>query len=92
VIRVLREYCLACGLCADQCPQDAIRLAFGKAWIDQQRCTSCYTCIEICPQGAIREEARLSLQEVRDFVETLHKKADSIVTRIDEITQKDSQL
>ena len=91
-IRVIEEFCMGCGLCVIQCPHDAIRLAFGKAWIDQGRCTSCYTCIDVCPQGAIREEARVSLGEVKVFVNSLHGKANSIMRRIDGLTQKDGTL
>lgn len=92
MIRVIPEFCLGCGLCVTQCPQDAIWLVFGKAWIDQGRCTSCYRCIEVCPQGAIREEVRVSLEEVKAFVNSLHDRAKSIMSRIDGLTQKDGSL
>jgi len=89
VIRVIQEFCMGCGLCVAQCPQDAIWLIFGKAWVDQGRCTLCYNCIEVCPQGAIREEVRVSLGEVKAFLNSLHGKANSIMSRIDGLTQKD---
>ncbi len=92
LIRVIEELCMGCGLCVAQCPQDAIGLAFGKAWINQGRCTSCSTCIEVCPQGAIREEVRVSLEEVKAYVNGLHGKANSIMRRIDGLTQKDGAL
>lgn len=89
VIRVIEEFCMGCGLCVAQCPQDAIWLVFGKAWVDQGRCTLCYNCIEVCPQGAIREEVKVSLEEVKAFLNSLHGKANSIMSRIDGLTQKD---
>jgi len=89
VIRVIEELCTGCGLCVSECPQDTIRLAFGRAWIDQRRCTSCYTCVEICPQGAIREEVQVSVEEVRAFVDGLSDKADGVMKRIDGLTRKD---
>jgi len=92
VIRIIEELCTGCGLCVAQCPQDAIGLAFGKAWIDQGRCTSCYRCIEVCPQAAIREEVRVSLEEVKAYVSDLHDKANSIMKRIEGLTQKDGAL
>jgi len=49
----------------------------------------CYNCIEVCPQGAIREEVRVSLGEVKAFLNSLHGKANSIMSRIDGLTQKD---
>lgn len=92
MIRVIEEFCMGCGLCVVECPPDAIRLAFGKAWIDQRRCTSCRRCIEICPQGAIREEMRLSLDEVKGLVYRLRGKANSVMRRIDQLTQKGDAL
>jgi len=92
VIRVVEEFCMGCGLCAVQCPHDAARVTFGKAWIDQRRCTSCKNCVEVCPQGAIREESRISLEEVKAFINSLHGKANSIMSRIDGLTSKDGVL
>ena len=92
MIRVIPEFCTGCGVCVAQCPQDALWLAFGKAWIDQAKCTSCNRCIEVCPQGAIREEVSVSAEEVRAIVNSLHDRAKSIMGRIDGLTQKDGSL
>ncbi len=92
MIRVIPEFCMGCSLCVAQCPHDAIRVAFGKAWIDQRRCTSCNNCIGVCPQGAIREEVRVSVEEIRAVVNSVHDRAKSIMSRIDGITQKDGSL
>lgn len=47
------KLCIKCGLCADQCPVDAIEMTpfpvFGK------ECIKCYCCHEICPESAIYE-------------------------------------
>ena len=92
VIRVIEELCTGCGLCVAHCPKGAIGLAFGKAWIDQRRCTSCSRCIEVCPQAAIREEVRVSLEEVKVYVNDLHDKANSIMKRIEGLSQRDGAL
>lgn len=81
---VREQLCTGCGLCAAQCPQDAICLLFGRAWIDQRRCISCLACVEVCPQGAIGEEVRVSVDELRVFVRNLQQKAGSVIRRIDE--------
>jgi hypothetical protein len=70
-------------------PPGCLWLVFGKAWVDQGRCTLCYNCIGVCPQGAIREEVKVSLEDVKAFLNSLHGKANSIMSRIDGITQKD---
>jgi hypothetical protein len=48
--------------------------------------------MRVCPQGAIQEEVRVSLEEVKAFVNSLHGKANSIMSRIDGLTSKDGVL
>ena len=37
-----------------QCPNRAISLSNGKAFIDQEICSSCQICAEVCPTGALQ--------------------------------------
>ena len=46
------EKCIACGVCADVCPEKAISID-KVAVIDELKCTGCDRCVEVCPQGAI---------------------------------------
>lgn len=46
------EGCVACGLCADQCPEGAIVID-KTAHVDPRWCTGCGQCIDECPQGAL---------------------------------------
>jgi len=47
-----QERCLCCGICANFCPEGAIKM-MEKPWIDQSLCTGCGICIPLCPRGAI---------------------------------------
>jgi ferredoxin len=51
---VNRGLCKGCGDCVAVCPNAAIRLHEGKAFIDQVICSSCQACAEECPTGAIQ--------------------------------------
>ena len=46
------ERCVACGICADQCPEGAIAID-KTAQTDPRRCTGCGRCIDECPQNAL---------------------------------------
>ncbi len=47
------ELCISCGLCADVCPVDNIRLIDGRPqW--QHRCEQCFACLQWCPQAALQ--------------------------------------
>jgi len=48
-----RRMCLACGGCISVCPQDALSMHGGKAFVTEEKCISCEICIRICPVGAI---------------------------------------
>ena len=49
---VLTEKCAGCGICADVCPANAIRVD-GYAAIDNELCVGCCYCISECPSDAI---------------------------------------
>lgn len=49
------DLCLACGNCADACPEDAISEGDGTYVIDADACLDCGLCEDECPEGAISE-------------------------------------
>jgi len=51
--KIDEEKCIACGLCVDACPADAISLEDDKAKIDIEKCTECGACVDECPNEAI---------------------------------------
>lgn len=53
-----RELCRGCGLCADVCPEGAVRLeessrGMAAAWIASELCSGCGNCLAECPTGAV---------------------------------------
>lgn len=54
MVKVIDSDCVACGACADVCPQDAITIE-DVAVIDNDKCVECGACVDECPAGAITE-------------------------------------
>jgi NAD-dependent dihydropyrimidine dehydrogenase PreA subunit len=48
-----RSECMGCGACLEVCPESALYLVEGKAYVDASRCTECGCCVEVCPAEAI---------------------------------------
>ena len=47
------DRCIGCGICAQNCPVEAIEIAAKRAIIDLETCIRCYCCHEVCPERAI---------------------------------------
>lgn len=58
-----RSGCNRCGLCARECPADAIPLSDPKT-VDAGKCISCMRCVSACPTGS------RSIGVVMDFLAT----------------------
>jgi ferredoxin len=54
MVKVIEAECVACGACADVCPQDAITVD-DVAVINPDKCVDCGACIDECPSSAIVE-------------------------------------
>lgn len=49
--------CVACGVCALQCPRQAIDIYRGcYAVVDATKCVGCGICEKACPAGSIKIE------------------------------------
>lgn len=53
---VIKDTCIACGTCINECPVSAI--SEGDIYvIDADACIDCGSCAGACPTGAIEPEA-----------------------------------
>lgn len=51
----ISDECLACGVCTDECPVEAISESDDIFIINPDECTDCGACSEVCPNEAISE-------------------------------------
>ena len=54
---VINDSCIACGTCADSCPNDAIAMddSLGR-YVISDKCIDCGTCADACPMDCIAAE------------------------------------
>lgn len=52
MVKIIADNCVACGACADACPEGAINVD-DIAIIDDSKCVDCGACADECPSEAI---------------------------------------
>jgi len=49
-----KDVCSGCGLCAGDCPTEAITMIDNYPSFDESKCTNCNACVDSCPTQAIK--------------------------------------
>ena len=55
VMQACTAGCIGCGLCAKNCPNDAIDFEYNLATINQDKCKNCGICAAKCPKKVIEK-------------------------------------
>lgn len=54
ISKVNHELCKGCGLCAERCPFQAIKIENDKSFVEEKKCYGCGVCAVTCPTEAIK--------------------------------------
>lgn len=65
-IAIDHDKCVGCGMCAKDCPHNAIRIENGKADMFAESCMECGHCVAICPRAAVSMNG-YNMNEVREY-------------------------
>lgn len=62
-LAVVGKRCVACGVCMNVCPRNAISIPAGiTAVVDSTLCIGCGLCVKNCPAGVMKKTERTSSQ------------------------------
>lgn len=62
------NYCINCGICAYECPYNALSIINNKVIWDEKYCKNCDLCIKTCPNSSSPKVKLMTVDEVMDFV------------------------
>ncbi len=89
MVYIIENECIGCGICADVCPENAIKMDFRKAHIDTQRCSDCGICINTCLRNAImRKSVTQDIVTLKKRMDDIRKRITLLSSNLDELTHK----
>ncbi|MGD8395712.1 MAG: DUF362 domain-containing protein [Candidatus Eiseniibacteriota bacterium] len=65
--RIDPDTCIACAICAEWCPEDAITVE-ETAEIDESRCIGCGECVAVCLQGGVQFDWSVMGRELQERI------------------------
>ena len=68
------EGCTQCGLCAENCPTENIRINKNRPWFDVSWCSGCSNCILSCPENCLSPKKEIFDRLLADAAVTAHEK------------------
>ena len=71
---VLKEKCVGCKICFNECPTNSITLVNNKAYINKKSCIDCGSCL-LCPNKAIIYEKT----NINNFIEKMTEYAYGVI-------------
>lgn len=85
--------CDSCGVCVDQCPEDALDLLDGPLVVlDEPACTECDICIDVCPSDSTPLSAWRSVDAILDEIRSIARMIRGITVSGGEATQQSDFL
>jgi NAD-dependent dihydropyrimidine dehydrogenase PreA subunit/flavodoxin len=74
-MKLNREVCTQCGVCAEVCPVDAV--TFSPYPEIGSSCISCYNCVRRCPEGAIAADLLAAFSRIRAAAEKFREQPET---------------
>ena len=70
---VNKSECIGCGLCAQKCPPQTLKMVNKVPIFDYPGCIRCFCCQEFCPKGAITVEKSPWMKVLSGFEKFIRK-------------------